>query len=438
MRWVAFSSIFAGLSGYVVILIATQTLGAARFEAFNVFWGLFFAISGTVQGIMHETTRGVRHVSAVLVDEDGDGIDDRDQIVISGGSGGTPVVEVRDPAAQVGAAADPPARTVRPLRVALVLSAIFAVLVAATGPAWSTALIPEGYRGLAVALGAVSTALLTWQAALAGLLSGSGRWRSFGILLTVEAALRLAVAAIAIALADPMTGFMYATVAGTIATPFWLLATRPGHEVAPLRTDVPLSAFLRRCGSAMLAASAAAVLVVGFPVLIKASRPDADPFILSNLLLAVTLTRAPILVPITSFQNAIVVFFVDRLAKGRGAVVRPLALVTGIAVLGAALAWFIGPPIIGIMGDGFQVGGDVLAALTLAAGATGALYVTGSATLARERHGSYVAGWWIACGLTVILLVSVPGLVVGTILSLAIGPAVGALFHILVGMRRTR
>ena len=452
MRWVAFSTIFAGITGYLVIFLATSTLGADRFDSFNVFWAMFFAISGIVQGLMHETTRGVR-VAAVadegpqMVDENDNGIPDADELVVSESATGTTVIESLSPeeiaadqrrrlAARGSHRVDPESLrfAARPLGVGLGLGLVIGAALAATSPLWAPMLLPPEHRGLGTALIAVSTVLLAVQAALAGLLSGTGRWRGFGMLLTVEAALRLLVAAIAIGLGDPMAGFLYATVAGVLATPATLLSP-PGLAVMRLRTDVPVRTFLSRSAGAMVAASAAAVLVVGFPVILQATRPGTEPIVLSNLLLAVLLTRAPILTPITSFQNALVVHFVNRAADGRRAVALPVAGVLAIGLVGAFFAWFLGPPIIEFMGEGFTIGGEVLAVLTFAASLTGALYVTGAAALARERHGHYVAGWWLASLLSIAVLIAVPQIVTATQLALLIGPAAGLAYHILVGMR---
>lgn len=452
MRWVAFSSIFAGITGYLVIFLATSTLGAERFDGFNVYWALFFAISGIVQGFMHETTRGVRAASAtdtsrVIVDENDNGIDDADELIVSESATGTIVIEQRS-AEEIasGRYRRPAARgshrvdvndlrpNARPIPVAILTGLALGALLAATSWWWGPLLLPAEEQLLGSILIPAATVLLAVQAGLAGLLSGTARWQAFGILLTFEAALRVAVAAIAAALGNPMAGFMYATVAGVIATPVALWLTRAGREVQSLRTDVPVGVYLRRAANAMVAASAAAVLVVGFPVILQATRAGTDAVVLSNLLLAVLLTRAPILTPITSFQNALVVFFVDRLHRGRGVLLMPVLLVITVGIVGAGLAWFLGPPIIGFMGDGFRMGGEVLATLTFAASLTGALYVTGSAVLARERHGHYVAGWWIASGLAIIVLLVVPEIVLATELALIIGPLAGVLYHVLIGM----
>lgn len=418
MRWVAFSSVFAGLTGYLVIFLATSTLGAERFQVFNVFWGLFFMVYGSLQGLMHETTRGVRQALARQSAEDDPTAEDL----------------LTEPLRDSEHAPEPHER-VRPFRVSFAFGAVAAGLMLASSPLWAPIVLEPSHTALGIALLTFATGLAAVQAVFCGLVSGAGRWRMFGIFLTVEAFLRVLVALVAVMLADPIAGFMYATIAGIVMTPLTLAVSPAARRLIELRGDVRTREFVRRSLHAILAASAAAILVVGFPVLISAARPNADPVVIGNLLAAVTLTRAPVLTPITSFQNAIVVYFVDRVARGRRVVWVPVAIVLAVASIGAVLAWLIGPPIIQFMGPDFRVGGILLAALTFAAGFTGALYITGSAVLARERHGVYVTGWLLASAIALLLLVLVPGDAVATVLALMVGPVVGVLFHIFVGMR---
>jgi len=457
MKWVAFSSVFAGIAGYIVIFFATSSLGADRFEVFNVYWGLFFTIQGVIQGLMHETTRAVRAVALASEGETAapGGLADappRAAGAVVGESGAHAAAAATGPVATVTAddptAEDllveepsredteiPASQRAHPLRLSVVLGLIAAGVVLASSPLWAPVLLPEGERALGVALLTVASALAAVQCAFCGALSGSQNWGRFAMVVSGEAAVRVAISGACVVLGASVAGFLYATVAGVVMTPLMLLVSRRSRAMLHVRADVGTRAFVFRTLQAMLAASAAAVLVVGFPVLIKATLPGTDPVVISNLLLAVTLTRAPILMPITSFQNAIVVYFVDRTAKGRSVVLLPVAIVLGVAAIGAALAYLVGEPIIHLMGPGFAVGGPVLAALTFAAGFTGGLFITGAAVLARERHGLYVAGWWTASASAVLFLLFADGAAEATVLALSVGPAVGMLVHVVFGMR---
>lgn len=393
---VAGATVFSAVSGYIVLFVAARALGAERYDIFAVYWSAFFALTGVVGGLMHESTRAV-HGALVAGKVDG----------------------------------------ARPPAVAVGVGAAVAVLVLATSPIWADRLVPES-TGLGVGLLAVAIVSFTIQAALSGALSGAGSWGLYGTLLAIDAALRLVVAIAASLLGMPEVGLLVATVCGSVTWIILVLLSPTCRRALRLRADVALRPFLARVAQAMTAASATAVLVVGFPVLLKATAVDADARVLGGLILAVTLTRAPLLVPLTSFQNAIVVHFADRRATGARALVLPVLAVLGVALLGAAAAWVLGPPILAFMGEGFDVPGLHLAGLTLASGTTAALFLSGSAALAHERHGGYVLGWWAASLATLALLLLPLDLTARTVVALLVGPLLGIGWHAVVIARSER
>jgi hypothetical protein len=384
---VAGATVFSAVSGYLVLFVAARSLGAERFDIFAVYWSAFFALTGIVGGLMHESTRAV-HAGLAGARPDG----------------------------------------ARPVVAAAGIGAIVAVVVLASSPLWAERLVPE-HTGLGVGLLAAAIASFTLQAALSGALSGDGRWGLYGTLLAVDAALRLAVAVVATALGLPEVGLLVATVCGSITWMLLVALSPTCRRTLSLRADVTMRPFLVRAGQAMVAASATAVLVVGFPVLLKATAVGEDARVLGCLILAVTLTRAPLLVPLTSFQNAIVVHFAERRPAGVRALLLPVLGVLGVAAVGAGAAWLVGPPILAFMGEGFAMPGSQLAGLTLASGATAALFLSGSAALAHERHGAYVLGWWAATIAAVALLLLPLDLPTRTTVALMAGPLLGIGWH---------
>ena len=197
--------------------------------------------------------------------------------------------------------------------------------------------------------------------------------------------------------------------------------------------DVGRRRFWRNTASAMLASAGTAALVVGFPVFVTATVRETDPApLVGAVILAITLTRAPLLVPLTSFQSAIIVYFVQRRELGPRALAAPLGLVTAVGLVGAGAAWLVGPWLIRVLfGAEFELPGAVLAALTAASVGTAALMVTGNAALAFDRHLLYNLGWWVAVLAALILLVSVPGpLDVRSAIALLAGPGIGVVVHV--------
>ena len=405
MRALTLATLFAAASGYLVMLIAGRALGPADFPLFATYWGAFFALGGVANGLMQETTRAVR--------------------------------SAREGAGTDSARASGP--RVRLLLAGLLLGLALAAVVVASAPAWPALGMPT-FSGVGVVVMAVGILGFSLQAATAGALSGTERWGGYAVLLTVDAALRLATAAVAWTLGDAALGFAVATVAGTL-TWILLVALSPAtRESLRSALDVARGRFWRNTGSAMLASAGTSALVVGFPVFVTATVRESDPApLVGAVILAITLTRAPLLVPLTSFQSAIIVYFVQRRAGGARALAAPLGLVAAVGIVGAGAAWLVGPWLIRVLfGAEFELPGAVLAALTAASVGTAALMVTGNAALAFDRHLLYNAGWWVAVAAAAILLVTVPGpLDVRSAIALLAGPGVGVALH-LVGLATAR
>lgn len=403
MRALTLATVFAAVSGYLVMLVAGRALGAGDYPLFATYWGAFFALGGVANGLMQETTRAVRSARH-----------------------GSPV---------------PTGPRVRLLPSGLLLGLGLAAGVAVSAPAWPHLDLPT-FSGAGVAIMAFGILGFSLQAATSGALSGTERWGLYAILLTVDAALRLAVAGVAWWLGDAALGFAIATVAGAVT---WLLfvALSPGTRSAlASAVDAGRRRFWTQTGTAMLASAGTSALVTGFPLFVTATVRDDDPArLVGAVILAITLTRAPLLVPLTSFQSAIIVYFVDRRSAGPRALAAPLGLVAAVGVVGAAAAWLIGPWLIRVLfGAEFELPGAVLAALTAASVGTAALMVTGNAALAFDKHLLYNCGWWIAVVAAAALLVAVPGpLDVRSSIALLAGPGIGVAVHVagLVVVTRT-
>lgn len=394
-------------------MLATQALGAERFEAFNVFWAAFFLLSGIVQGLMHETTRGVRAACSTS------------QTV----SDMSAAAATEDDAELPGIATATPAKLILPIATLLML------ILGVSTPLWAASVFTGSDSTLPCVLLVLATGSFVLQSIVGGLLSGTESWNDYAVMVGFEAVFRLIAAVGAFVAGGSVAAFYVVTVAGIITTPLMLICMPRVGKLLSIRTDVGRAAFMRRSAVAMVAASAATVLVVGFPVLLRITHPAADPALVSNLLLAVLLTRAPILVPLQAFQNAIVVRFVNRREQGRRAVLPVIAAIAGVGIVGAAAAWLIGPWIFGLMGSGFSIRGDVLAALTFASAITGALFVSGAATLACERHSQYVTGWWLATVGCLAVLIAIPNTQDAVVYSLYLGPIIGVLWHVIFGLR---
>jgi hypothetical protein len=319
-----------------------------------------------------------------------------------------------------------------PMRIAAGVGLAAAVLIAATSPLWSAhVFIDERLLSIALLCGGLAGFCL--HTTLLGALAGVDRWSEYGALMVTDAVLRVAVAAVTFAVGWGLGGYLWATVAGAIAWLLMLLASPPTRAAARLHTPGSTVTFLRGAGHSIAAAGASAVLVMGFPVLLKATSGGDLGAAGGVVILAVTLTRAPLLVPLTAMQGNLIAHFVDQRTHRLRALIAPAALVGGLGVVGVALAATFGPWLLQEgFGAEYLADGALLAWFTAAAVAIALLTLTGAATVAAALHRGYAAGWLCATVASALLLLLPLELEVRTVVALLCGPLLGIAVHLAV------
>jgi O-antigen/teichoic acid export membrane protein len=197
-----------------------------------------------------------------------------------------------------------------------------------------------------------------------------------------------------------------------------------------VRADVGARAFSTRVGLAAAAAAASTVLVVGYPVLVRVTSTDAVYDTAAPLLLAVMLTRAPLMLPLSAYQGVAITHFSEHRARGLTAA-RPIFVRLLLAGAVFSVAWaLVGPPALRVLGSAYDVSAGVF--VLLAAGATCVALVTlsGAMCLAHDRHRSFTAGWLLALVGAVAMLFAPWSLTVRVVASLFAGPLAGASLHL--------
>lgn len=408
---VTLATAVAAASGYVVLLLAARHLGAVGYGVFAVFWAAYGLITGAQNGQLQETTRAVRASADHAVP-------------------GT-----------TGPGTSGPARRSRLIVVNVGIGIVLAAVVAASSPLWSSSVFTE-HRGLSVALLSAGVVSFAVYAHLCGALSGRLRWSSFAVLMAVDALIRLAGAVIAVAAGWGTTAFLVITVIGSASWCALVLASATVRDALGVTGDAGSRRLTINTLTAMAAAAASAVLVMGFPVLINLTAnlqgtPDVEEArTIGALILAVTLTRAPLLVPLNSFQGVLISRFVDRREHRLTALLAPLAVVGAVGGIGVLAAWLVGPWLLrSVFGADFDLAGWVVALLTAGATCVALLTVTGAATVAAGVHRWYAAGWWLATLVAVGVLVLPVDVEVRTCAALVAGPVVGVGVHLFAVMR---
>ncbi|AFM19438.1 hypothetical protein Mycch_4737 [Mycolicibacterium chubuense NBB4] len=379
----------SALCGYAVLYLAARDLAPAGFSVFGVFWGAFGLASGAAFGLLQETTREVRN---------------------------------RRTAPHGG-------EQTRPMRVAAGVGLAAAVLIAVSAPLWSAHVFAADGL-LSVALLSLGLAGFCLHTTLLGLLAGLDRWSGYGALMVTDALARVAVAAVTFAVGWGLGGYLWATVAGSVGWLLMILVSPATRAVARLSTPGGTGAFLRGTGHSIAAAGASAVLVMGFPVLLKATSGDLGAAG-GVVILAVTLTRAPLLVPLTAMQGNLIAHFVDQRAHRLRALVTPAVLVGVLGAVGVTLAATFGPWLLReAFGAQYQAAGALLGWLTAAAVAIALLTLTGAATVAAALHRAYATGWVSATVASALLLLLPVELEVRTVVALLCGPLIGIAVHL--------
>lgn len=403
---VGVASLVAAAAGYLVLLVAARVLTPAQNAEFLAFWGLLFFFFGVLGGLQNEATRSVH-------------------IALSPPRPGEPAGSGR-----------PGGPGPRVLRAGLLVGGVLVALLLATSPLWADAVLGPG-PWLLVAVVAVSVLAFAGHAAVAGSLAGSGRWSTYARLVAAESVVRLVLTGVAAATGLGMAGM--AAGAGLAAATWLGFAALPavraagGHRVAQ-----PGRAFAGATAQAMAGTAASAALVVGFPVLLRVTTP-ADVFAhAAPLLMAVQLTRAPLLIPLNAYQGVAITHFLQHRDRGARPLLQIGAAVLAVGAVGAVAAALVGPWLMAaILGPDYRVSGALLAGLMAGACALALLTLTGAAVLALGRHRAYAAGWLVATAVSAGVLLAPGSLAVRAVLSLAVGPLVGVVVHAVAVRRAT-
>lgn len=391
----------AALCGYVVLYLAARSLGPAGFAVFGVFWGAFGLAAGAANGLLQEATREVRLRGDVRF-------------------GADPVAGPR----------------AAPMWIAAGVGAAAAAVIAGTAAVWAPRVFVES-RLLSVVLLSLGLAAFCLHATLLGTLAGTGRWRHYGALMVTDAAIRVLIAVAAFVAGWGLGGFLWATVAGSVAWLLVLAFSGPARNAAGLRTAGGIRRYLRGSAHSVAAAAASAVLVMGFPVLLKTTSGELGAAG-GVVILAVTATRAPLLVPLTAMQGNLVAHFADRPEARLRALLVPVGVVLALGTLGVLAAATLGPWLLRTaFGAQYQAGGALLAWLTGGAVCIALLTLTGFAAVAAAAQRAYALGW-VGATVAAAVILSLPlDLHARTVLALLCGPILGIAVH-LAALTRAR
>lgn len=167
-----------------------------------------------------------------------------------------------------------------------------------------------------------------------------------------------------------------------------------------------------------------------------------EPVVFSKaapLIQAVSVTRAPLMLPLVAFQSMVITVFVQHPERTRGYLLRLAVIVGGIGGVGALAAAACGPWLMAVIfGPAYANTPLILGFLVLAAACLALLTLTGAVALAADHHRLNILGWCVALVVSVVIMLLPVCLETRTVASLVVGPLLGSICHILGLVRRTR
>lgn len=380
----------SGLAGYGVTIVAFRSLGATDYAVFAVFWASLYLLVGGLSGIQQEFTRAT---------------------------------SAREPSR--------PPQPSRARNFGVIAAVALFVAVLATSPLWSSAVFVRDGSELAIPL-ALGSASYVVVATLAGSLFGMSQWRSIFLLIVTDGLLRFLLVVIALSFTHDLL-----VIAWAVATPFpaaiillwWFVR---GGLVGRTLLDVGYRALTFNVARTVLASISTAVMVSGFPLILGIVGKSSSAHYVGELIFAITIARAPLIVAVGSLQS----IFVVRFRDATNSFWRPLAIVLGVLLGGGALlallAVVVGSPVLEwIQGGHSSVTGPFIGVLVASSALVAAITVSGSAVLSQSHHLVYTLGWVLAAVVTIAVMAAPGDLTARVALALTIAPATGLVFHLL-------
>ncbi len=387
-RAVLVATAVAGIAGYAIQLIAPTQLGEGDYVAFTVFWSTMYLGGSAISGVQQEVARAVH----------------------PGAGGGRILLLFGLAAAAIAAAA------------ALIASFTLGDVILGSSRAPVALALIVGFVGY------LATSILT------GVSYGLHVWRAVAAGVITDALLRVGLLAVGFVL-----GWDTGVLALLIAIPFglaagtvWLLFQ--GRFRGRVMLDIGPRRLTAHVASAVLAAGASGVMISGMPMLIGVTSAAVPAAETGATLLALTVTRAPIVVPIIAFQS----FLIATVFRGGADSTRLLRVVGLILAGGVVLSiagWLTGPWIVALLSFGrYVLSAGEAAVIVFSAALVGAMCVTGPALISLRRHVPNAIGWIVASVLTVLALWILQGEARIPVALLA-APTAGLAIHLAVLLR---
>ena len=376
-------------AGLALQALVGRMLTPAEFALFLSFWGMLFAIGGSLSILEQETARQ----TAAHEDDSGSS-----------------------------------------MYGVTVSAAVLAGLVAA-----ATMIPPIAERfygrsnwamGLVVVFAAVGFAI---QFALRGTLIGSGAIRPYSAIVILEAVARLVLLLIfAVSFGVNLPTAAIAVGIGSFA---WLVWFRRAHGTVPRErlSSRQWRTALRTAASLMVAAGLMAVMIVGYPAMVSSLTDEPPSAARGAVLAALTLSRFPLIL-VSPIQALAVPTIVRWRSNATAASARKARLLvtggtlaaTAVGLVGGVAGWLWGPAVVRLVyGSDYDASPRAAALLVLSAFLLAWVLLMSAALIALAAHRRMVVMWLAAVVASAVwLLVSPLGIMDTTAVGALVAPVV--------------
>lgn len=380
----------AGAAGYLIQAVAGWGLEPDEYVGFGVFWATFYLLVGGVAGIQQEIARTARPAAI------GSGRSDRARLLAFAG----------------------------------ITAATVTALVAGTAPLWGEAVFGKDWPATLPAL-LLGTAAYVGFATLSGVLYGRMAWGILSVVIIADPVIRLfaVVAAVPLGASTLLDWAIVSPVLITLLLGLVLLVS--ARSTGTIVAD-PVLGMLGKAARTVVGSAATAVLISALPLFVAASARSESAAEVGAVIFNLTITRAPLVIPILAFQGWLVVAFRDAGPRWVRRVVLLIGaiLLTGVVV--AAVSWFAVPPLVGwLFGGGYVLSSWLTFGFVLTASLTAALCASGAIVIARGGHTAFLLGWVLAAIVAVGLLFLPLEFGTRLVIALAAGPAAGLIVHVI-------
>lgn len=371
-------------SNFGLIFAATRTLSSPSEQSeFLAFWSMLIGVFGICTGIQNESARAA---SSLRVG--------------------------RPPGTRLIAAALP-------------LGLLLAGVIMVGWPVLSRYVLPLS-GSFAVPLLAISTAIYAAYTTMVGAAAGRAWWSGYVGALATELGLRLVLAVGVAVIGATLFRFEFISAAAMVGSFAVFLLFASARRALLSASDADLRTTISRMAMAMVSMAATATIVTAYPALVKASSGSDAPTLVAAMMVAVSVTRAPIMMPLTTFQGLAVSVFTEHRDHPFRALAKPLAGLLALGVLSGLGFALLGPWLLRLFNPDYHVSWTILALLSLSSTAMGALMLLGSLALSLDQHRWYAAGWIVAATASIMLLLTPLRIEYRVLLSLSVGPLLGA------------